>query len=137
MRLTRQEVGRRGEEYAQRLLEANGYRIVDANVRFGRQGEIDIVAWDGNALCFVEVKTRTIAAAGEVAPAEAVTAAKQRQITRLALRYALACGMEGEDDGPPLRFDVVAVEMTPSGDVHSAQICRGAFWATADDLCEN
>ena len=53
----RARLGRAGEDAAADHLRAHGYRIVKRNLR-GPGGEIDIVAWDGPTLAFVEVKTR-------------------------------------------------------------------------------
>ena len=121
--------GRRGEEAARDLLERRGYSIVDVNVRFGRTGELDIVAWDGPTLAFVEVKTRRGGRA--VSPAEAVGPAKQRQLARLALTYAARHGLTDE---VPLRFDVVAVTLAPGDDgpICRADLIRGAFLAPED-----
>ncbi len=136
-----------GEAAAQALLERNGYVIVDVNVRFGKtrglSGEIDIVAWDGPVLCFVEVKTRRATGrSSPVAPAEAVTPAKQRQIARLALAYANRHGLLSDDgpagepdEGVALRFDVVAVVLDWDNEnlLRRADLIRGAFLAP-DDL---
>jgi Predicted endonuclease distantly related to archaeal Holliday junction resolvase len=155
--MERKATGRIGEEAAQRYLEAVGYRLVDVNVRFGAKsglvGELDIVAWDGPTLCFVEVKTRrgrrgyAPRRAGET-PAESVTPAKQRQIARLALAYAARHGLLADDTAPgaeavPLRFDVAAVTLLSdaqedgTGDepVCRVQLARGAFLAP-DDFAE-
>jgi len=134
--------GKAGEEAAQALLERSGYRIIDANVRFGAKsgliGELDIVAWEGSTLCFVEVKSRT-GTVGRVHPGEAVTPAKQRQIAQLALAYTARAGLlKDEGDGIDLRFDVVTVVLAPAGEgetavvVRSARLWRGAFLAEAD-----
>ena len=134
--------GRLGEVAAQALLERQGYVIVDVNVRFGKtrglSGEIDIVAWDGPVLCFVEVKTRRAGRSSLVAPAEAVTPAKQRQIARLALAYANRHGLLSDDGldeiGVALRFDVVAVVLDRDDDtlLRRADLIRGAFLAPDD-----
>ncbi|MBC8102549.1 MAG: YraN family protein [Cytophagales bacterium] len=146
---TRRQKGNQGEAAAQALLERQGYRIVDVNVRFGSRrdglpGEIDIVAWDGPTLCFVEVKARrgnTFAT-----PYEAVTPAKQRQIARLALAYAAHHGLLGDAAEVPLRFDIVAVTLSPGREdpgnngassgvvslVRRAELVRGAFLAPDD-----
>jgi putative endonuclease len=116
---TRKQRGNLGEIAAQEFLEKRGYRIVDVNVRFGSRrdglpGEIDIVAWDGPTLCFIEVKTRT--QSNIATPQGEVTPAKQRQIARLALAYAAHHGLleDGEEGiNAPLRFDVVAVTVSP------------------------
>lgn len=130
--------GRAGEEAAQRFLEKAGFTIVDVNVHFGKsrglKGELDIVAWDGPTLCFVEVKTRR-GVPGRVFPVEAVTSRKQRQIARLALAYAAQSGVLEGDDDIPLRFDVVSVFLSPGevALVRHVELMRGAFLAP-DDL---
>ncbi len=126
--------GRRGEEVACALLERCGYRIVDVNVRLGRKlglgGELDVVAWDGPTLCFVEVKTRRAVGSLPVAPAEAITPAKQRRIARLALAYAARYGL---GDDVPLRFDVVGVTLHGDGETaRHTDLIRGAFLAPDD-----
>ena len=129
--------GRVGEAHAQALLERLGFRLIDTNVRFGSTsglvGEIDIIAWDGPTLCFVEVKTRR-GTPGFVAPGEAVTPAKQRQIARLALAYLTRHGLlddSGNDGDMPIRFDVVSVVLAPGGSdaLRRADLLRGAFLA--------
>src|SRR5215472_10343797 len=69
--------GRRGEEDAYFYLRRLGYVMVARNFRLpGRRGEIDLIGWEDDVLCFIEVKTRTSHA---VEPAEAaVDRAKER-----------------------------------------------------------
>jgi putative endonuclease len=122
--------GKHGEEVAQALLERAGYQIVDINVHFGAKsglvGEIDIVAWEGKTLAFVEVKTRL---SGNELPLEAVTRHKQQQMTRLALAYVTEHGLMDADD-ITLRFDVVALLLSPDGDfIRRKMLVRGAFLA--------
>src|SRR6202162_5942173 len=71
--------GRRGEEAAYFHLRHLGYTIVARNFRSPRcRGEIDLIGWDDDILCFVEVKTRTTL---DVKPGEAaVDRHKRRQI---------------------------------------------------------
>ena len=95
--------GDRGERAAARYLKRQGMRILARQHR-SRLGEIDLVALDAGCVVFVEVKTRASDAAGR--PEEAVTAAKQRQLTRLALEYLKRRGWLGRKSA---RFDVVAV----------------------------
>lgn len=135
--------GKQGEQIAQAYLEKLGFRIVDVNVRMGKKrgllGELDIVAWEGDALCFVEVKTRR-GTPGFVAPAEAVTPAKQKQIARLAVAYATENGLmhEAAGDGEVnfcLRFDVVSVILAHGemdGIPRRIELIRGAFFAPPD-----
>ena len=135
---TRKAKGNQGEAAAQALLERRGYQIVDVNVRFGSRrdglpGEIDIIAWDGPALCFVEVKTRRFSTI--TTARGAVTATKQRQIARLALAYAAHYGLLDAESDAPLRFDVVAVTLAPERDdtkearIQHTELLKGAFLA--------
>ncbi len=94
---------RRGEAAASDALIRRGYRIVERNVR-SRWGELDVVAYDGDTLVFVEVKARRSAQFGD--PAYAVDREKQRRIVRLAQRY-LSRRRLGE---PLCRFDIVVVD---------------------------
>jgi putative endonuclease len=95
--------GRRGEEAAYFHLRKLGYTMVARNFRSARcRGEIDLIGWDDDVLCFVEVKTRTT---HDVKPGEAaVDRHKRRQIAAVAReylrRFPLSCQW---------RFDVVSV----------------------------
>ena len=95
-------LGERGELLAERALRAEGLRIVGRRVRTPR-GEIDLVAKDGRTWVFVEVKTRRSTEMRD--PLEAVTPAKQRQLTKLALAYL----RRRHQLEAPVRFDVVGV----------------------------
>ena len=100
----RGRTARRGEAIAALCLRLKGYRIEARNWRCAL-GEIDIVAWDGETLVFVEVKARAGRSAGS--PEEAVTGAKQRRLVGLARAYL----GKRRGEPPPSRFDVVAVEL--------------------------
>jgi putative endonuclease len=97
------ERGRDGEEAACRYLEAQGFRILERNWRC-RAGEVDVVARDGPATVFVEVKDRGDASRGE--GHEAVTWRKRRRIVSAARLYAASRGLSET----PLRFDVVSID---------------------------
>ena len=99
---TTTELGQRGERIAARYLTDRGLRLLDRNWRC-REGELDIVARDGDAIVFCEVKTRREVGFGH--PVEAVTPAKQRRLRLLAHRWLSA----HEEHAPDLRFDVVGV----------------------------
>ena len=101
-------LGRRGEQLAASYLEGCGYTIADRNWRCP-QGEIDIVAWHGHELVFVEVKTRSSVAFGH--PLEAITAVKLARLRRLAAAWCEA------HPGPHdvVRIDGIAV-IAPRGD---------------------
>ena len=122
-------LGQLGESYAAAYLTQLGYRLVAANftlpVGRNRRGavinaEIDLVAYDGDTLCFVEVKTR---ASDWFAPPEAnVDLRKRRQITRAARAYRQMLGLENE----PHRYDVVTVVLT-DGSTPRVELLRN-FW---------
>lgn len=116
------ELGRRGEELAAAYLRQLGYRIVATNftlpVGRNRLGvpinvEIDLVAYQGETLCFVEVKSR---ASDWFAPPQVnVDRRKQRQIARAARAYRRMFGLIGE----PYRYDVITIVF---GDEDDARI---------------
>jgi putative endonuclease len=114
--------GRAGEDAACAFLAAAGYRILERNVSTAA-GEIDIVAADGETLCFVEVKARADAEHG---PAVAfVGPAKQRRLARCCALYLAIRDVRGH----PIRFDVVGLERE-DGDWR-CELVRGAFEAAA------
>jgi|SRR5215213_8770475 len=105
-------LGQLGEAYAAAYLEQLGYDLVAANFTLpvGRNlrgavitAEIDLVAYDHDTLCFVEVKTR---ASDWFAPPQVnVDLRKKRQIARAARVYRQMLGLEDQ----PYRYDVVTV----------------------------
>jgi putative endonuclease len=111
--------GRRGEDLAHRHLRSQGYTVVARNWRT-RSGsaEVDLVAWEGETLVFVEVKTRTTDEYGS--PDRAIDGEKRRHIARAARDYARRAGV----DWGRVRFDVVNVidERPPV-----VQLLRNAF----------
>ena len=132
MRSTR-ATGTLGEEAAILDLERRGLRLVDRNVQFGPKsglkGELDLIAWDGDTLAFIEVKTRR-GRPGRVAPSENITHAKRRQLAQLAQTYAARHGLLDDDDaGISLRFDVVSVFLGEDDAVLAVHHTRGAFLA--------
>jgi len=109
-------LGKLGEAYAAAYLEQLGYRLVAANFTLpvGRNlrgvvvnAEIDIVAYEGEMLCFVEVKTR---ASDWFAPPQVnVDLRKRRQVARAARAYRRLFELENQ----PYRYDVVTVVLPP------------------------
>jgi putative endonuclease len=97
------QTGRRGEELAYFYLRRMGCVIVARNYRSRRRpSKIDLVGWDGEVLCFIEVKTRTTR---EVKPAEAaVDLEKQRNLQGMARDYRRR--VPGD---PPHRFDILSI----------------------------
>jgi putative endonuclease len=97
------ETGDFGEEVAADFLQRLGYTILARNYEFGRVGEIDIGARDGDVLVFCEVKARTNDRCGD--PEYAITRKKQQQMRYLAKAYLYQHGIDEQE----CRFDVVAI----------------------------
>ncbi len=91
--------GKMGEDLVCTFLEKKGYNILERNFH-SRYGEIDIIAKYGDAVVFVEVKTRKNLSFGR--PAEYVTSAKMKKIIKTAFIY-----LNGEEC--EMRFDVAEV----------------------------
>ena len=99
--MNKRKVGAGFEKLAAEFLESKGYQILAMNFR-RRQGEIDIIARDGEYIVFCEVKYRTGSGTGH--PFEAVNYYKQRSIIGTA-KYFLYKYHYPEDT--PCRFDVI------------------------------
>lgn len=98
----RVSLAERGERAAARFLRRSGYHILARHQR-DCFGEIDVIATDGRAVVFVEVKTRRSGQYDH--PAEAVDRSKQRRITRTATAYMKRHRL----GNTAVRFDIVAV----------------------------
>jgi putative endonuclease len=109
--------GKVGEEDAVRWLTGQGYSILDKNV-VTHAGEIDLVARDGETLCFIEVKARGTAAFGPAIAA--VGRAKQRRICRAAALYLAQRRLGGA-----CRFDVLGLDAAEDGWTYT--LIRDAF----------
>ena len=106
----RKEAGALGEAEAAQFLVSRGYRIAGANVRplpGMARGELDVIAWDGDILCFVEVKTRRTRSAP---PDLSVSPGKRRQLITLAEAYLSVNDLDPET----CRFDVISVWNDPA-----------------------
>jgi putative endonuclease len=96
--------GRIGEDLAHRYLRSRGCRVVTRNYRpRSGAGEIDLVAWHGDALIFVEVKTRATEDYGP--PDRAVDGGKRQRLERAARDFA----RRTETSWEKTRFDIVNV----------------------------
>ena len=102
--MNKREIGAQKEEQVCAYLLSKGVIIKERNFRC-RQGEIDIIGYDGSSLVFFEVKYRSGRSVGSAA--ESVGYNKQRTICRVADYYRVIhhCG-----DDTPIRFDVVAID---------------------------
>lgn len=98
----RHEIGKTGEDLAVKYLEQVGYKVIERNFEC-RQGEIDIIAIDGNEIVFLEVKTRTNIKYGK--PIEAVNQTKQKHLTKAVKYYLYSRHLEDEF----VRIDVIEI----------------------------
>ena len=119
-----QSLGQRGERLAARHLKRLGYQILGRGVCLP-SGELDLVALDGKTVVFVEVKTRESSLHGH--PADAVTPAKQRRLTRLAVTFLKRYRLHNH----PARFDVVAITW-PQGERPQIEHFKNAFDAVGE-----
>ena len=102
-------VGREGEDAAYFFLRRRGYVVVARRwITALVDGEVDLIAWHENTLCFIEVKTRS---RRDAFPAEfAIDEKKQQTLRRMADAYLRRLPLRGEMAEPvPARFDVVSV----------------------------
>ncbi len=126
----RRRTGRLGEELAAAHLEGQGYRLLARNVRT-RRGEIDLIAFDGRTIAFVEVKTRRVnSSAGSTRP-------DQKPLTRLGqpqrarLRRLAAAWLSEETRTRPsartIRFDAIGVIIDVRGALLEIEHLEGAW----------
>ena len=128
MTVARQRLGRVAEDLAAGRLARAGFTILSRNARVRIDavvGEIDLVALDGTALVFVEVKAgRAGSRAGPERPALAVDRRKQLRLRRLAGAWLASAGALPRFAS--LRFDVVGVRLDGAR-VVAYEHLRGAF----------
>jgi putative endonuclease len=108
--MSRRQIGAWGEERAMQHLQSQGYLILARNWRVP-EGEVDLVAQDGDTIVFVEVKTRTTHEYGW--PEDSITITKRRRLQRAAWLYLEAHDLLDAS----WRIDVIAIDRTSSGDI--------------------
>jgi putative endonuclease len=117
------DLGVRGETLAYWYLRQTGYTVVARNWRArSGAGELDLVAWEGPVLAFVEVKTRTSEAAGP--PEAAVSQNKQTRVIKAASEYLWRLKRKPIN----YRFDVVSVSWNPAQGLQ-VRLIKDAFKA--------
>jgi putative endonuclease len=115
--------GERGEREALFHLRKAGYTIVARRWKSAKLwGDIDLVGWDGEWLCFIEVKTR--GGRDAISAEAAVDVEKQDMLRRMARAYLRGFPEKLRKD-VPVRFDVVSVYLLPTG--VEFDLYRGAF----------
>ena len=117
--------GVEGEEAAYFYLRRKGYTVVARRWSAGNvPGDLDLIAWQGPLLCFIEVKTRT---ARDMTPAEtAVDAHKRATLRRLARQYIRQLPREA---APEARFDVISVYLVPGIEREFAHFENAFGWS--------
>lgn len=128
MTAARQRTGRSGEDLVAARLEHAGWLIVERNARTSEvRGEIDLIALDGEALVFVEVKARRAGSVGgPETPAGAVGARKRLKLRGLAAAWLRDRGYEVPRHRE-LRFDVVGLRIDERDQVVEYEHLMGAF----------
>jgi putative endonuclease len=113
--------GRRGERAAFFHLRRLGFVVTARGWRSAKaRGDLDIVAWENDILCFIEVKTRTTRA---VAPAEAAVDVEKKRMLRKMAHYYLR---QLPKRDVPVRFDILSVYFE-AGMMADFELFRGAF----------
>lgn len=120
----RHRLGQRGEEDAYFHLSKLGYTIVARNFRSARsRGEIDLIGWDQDVLCFIEVKSRT--SIDIKTPEAAVDRQKRRDVAEVAREY-----LRGLPLSCQWRFDIVSVYYEHLTSPPQIEVFRNASLAT-------
>lgn len=117
--------GIKGEDAARSYLQGKDYIVVAHRWSSGNlPGDLDLIAWQGPLLCFVEVKTRT---AHDMTPAEAAIDTHKRDVLRrLAREYVRQLQ---SDIAPQVRFDVVSVYLLPGAAPEFAHFESAFRWS--------
>lgn len=100
------EKGNNGEKIAEKYLEEKGYEIIKRKFHFGKIGEIDLIAKDGDVIVFVEVKARKSAEFGS--GLEAITPTKQKHLINVARGFLYVNKIENTYT----RFDVISIDLS-------------------------
>lgn len=127
----RARTGQLAELAVRNHLTARGWLLIDYNVRW-RDGELDLIALDGNALVFGEVKALVATGvAPPFSPFESIDLRKQQRIRKLARRWLVddLRRLRGNNDlsFSIIRFDAFAVTMRPDSSVRDIEHLSDAF----------
>lgn len=113
------ELGKRGEEAAEKYLLQHGYQLLEKNYH-SQQGEIDIIARDGNFLVFVEVKSYSFRSYGT--PVGAVGKSKKQSLVHAAETYLYKKNIKNTY----CRFDVLTIYRRLDGS-RAIELYKNAF----------
>jgi putative endonuclease len=122
--------GSQGEDAVFFRLRRQGYIVVARRWSCGdRPGDLDLIAWHGPLLCFVEVKTRT---AQDMTPAEAAVDRHKRNVLRRLARSYLR--QLPQAAAPPVRFDVVSVYIVPGQEMQFVHFENAFGWSERQQI---
>jgi putative endonuclease len=131
----RRALGRVGERLAESHLRSLGFRTVDRNVRT-RNGEIDLIAYDGHTLVFVEVKSRLVRGRQrgiraeqqslDQEPLRGLGARQRARLRRLAAAW-LRDGRRNRPRAEGIRFDAIGVLLDTNGAARRIDHVEGAW----------
>ena len=119
--LNKRKIGAWAEQQACEYLASSGYKVIKQNFRFSRFGEIDIIAYDAEYICFIEVKARSSCYFG--LPREAVTYEKQQRIRTLANIYL----SQNRSKNYCVRFDVIEIYYNSLHEIQNLHLLKNAF----------
>lgn len=117
--MNRKQVGALGEKLAKDFLKKNGYRIRETNFKC-REGEIDIVAEQGNYLVFIEVRTKSSSEFGT--PEESITTSKKEKLVTSALTYLST----HQNLLSQWRIDLIAIKLDQKGKATGIELIHNA-----------
>jgi putative endonuclease len=123
------DTGIDGEDAAFFYLRRKGYIVVARRWSSGYQrGDLDLIAWQGPLLCFIEVKTRT---AHDIAAAESsVDSNKRNTLRKLARQYVRQLPTK---TSPPVRFDILSVYLVPDEEKEFVHFEAAFGWSDRQD----
>ncbi len=98
--------GKNSEDLAEKFLLDKNFRIIKRNFKFGKTGEIDIIAYDGEVIVFIEIRSKTSKEFGD--PLSSITPGKIRKIKKSAEGYLYINNINDTE----VRFDVITVDLT-------------------------
>lgn len=106
--MSNKKTGEIGENIAADYIQKIGYKIIERNIHFSKNCELDIIAIDkSNTLVAIEVKTRKTEICGS--PLEAITPTKYKNIKTGLISY-----LQKHPNYKKFQIDVIAIILTPS-----------------------
>jgi putative endonuclease len=99
-------IGKNAETLAEEYIKDKKFKIIKKNFKFGKTGEIDIIAYDGDILVFLEIRSKASKEYGD--PISSITPGKIKKIRKTAEGYLYVNNISNTE----IRFDVITVDFT-------------------------